>query len=339
LFAGPQISQEENSVVLTVAPHILAIEIDSPGRLQRLSNGWIDVDAWLSQQGMAEPLSAPDLAEALDGGKAEYNKLCREDVLRILLYLYDEQGAQAKLTTKEVLASPLKRRYYFCETFGTVLGTLQKAGKVRGVRRRSWTQEDLDRLSAGHDVKKEFPVRWSIVAQKHDEIELFAKVAEGKALEAGGPSKRRFETGERSKAWQQLREIVQSAKRHIWVEDAWFGSDVVALLGEDLPEGVHLWVLGPEVENRWWKGALASFKRLGADLPGRTEIRVTADIHDRYIYADDRVWRSDDSFKDMAAKRTTKIIDEGERSAELVMDFKKRWSSARQVYPPREVAL
>ena len=146
-----------------------------------------------------------------------------------------------------------------------------------------------------------------------------------------------FSPGKRSKGWQKLRRIVKTAARYVWIEDAWLGSDVVDLLGEDLPDSIHLrvmGVMGPMQTNRPWDGAVASLKRLGADLPGRVEVRMSRDVHDRYIYVDDRVWRSDDSFKDMAAKKTTKIIDEGERSVELVADFEKRWSSARQVYPP-----
>ena len=90
----------------------------------------------------------------------------------------------------------------------------------------------------------------------------------------------------------------------------------------------------PAKEHKWWDGALASLKRLGTDLPGRVGVRVSEDVHDRYIYVDGNAWRSSDSFKDMAAKKTTKIIDEGNRSAELIADFEKRWSSAQQVYPP-----
>jgi hypothetical protein len=113
---------------------------------------------------------------------------------------------------------------------------------------------------------------------------------------------------------------------------------VVDLLTEDLPESAKLRVLGPVLgpvkENKRWDGALASLRRLGADLPGRVEVRVSEDVHDRYIYVDGNAWRSSESFKDMAAKRTTKITDEGNRSAELITDFEKRWSSAQQVYPP-----
>jgi hypothetical protein len=145
---------------------------------------------------------------------------------------------------------------------------------------------------------------------------------------------KRFPPGKRSKAWQELRRIVQSAKKHVWIEDAWLGSDVVHLLGADLLDGVQLRVLGPEDGNRFWNGALASLKMLCNDLPSRIAVRVTTDLHDRYVYVDNHVWRFSESPKDMGAKRTAKIIDEGERSAGLVADFEKRWSSARQVYPP-----
>ncbi len=321
-------------VTLACAPHVIRQYLLDPLLLTMPQANEIDLDAWMrGVKNIGRDLS--NLPEALEGSKAEYMRLCREDVLRILLHLYDEQGAKARLTTKEVLASPLKRRHYSCETVSTVLGTLREEGKVRGGRsRRSWTQEDLRRRNERRPAVKEFPEQWSIVAQKHDEIESFVGGIEEKALGVAGPSHRRFEIGERSKAWQELRRIVRAAAKHVWIEDNYVNSDVVSLLREDLPESAKLRVLGPVKENKWWDGALASLNRLGGDFPGRVEVRVSEDVHDRYIYVDGNAWRSSDSFKDMAAKRTTKITDEGDRSAELITDFKKRWSSAQQVYPP-----
>ncbi|GAG46414.1 unnamed protein product, partial [marine sediment metagenome] len=83
-----------------------------------------------------------------------------------------------------------------------------------------------------------------------------------------------------------------------------------------------------------WKGAEASLKRLGDERPSKVEVRCTSDRHDRYLYVDGKVWRSSDSFKDMAKKATTKVIEERESAAELVKDFERRWATARRVYPP-----
>ena len=160
--------------------------------------------------------------------------------------------------------------------------------------------------------------------------------AGGKAQDGdGGRASKIFAPGKRSQAWQELRRIVGSASRSVWIEDAWLGSDVVALFGEDLPDGVALRVLGPDEarSNRSWKGALAFLKRLGDDLAGRLEVRCSADVHDRYLYVDGRVWRSTESFKDMAKKRTTKLEPRLEDASDLVGDFERRWAEATKVYP------
>jgi len=312
-------------VIACCAPHVLLQRLVSPGSLPLFDNGKVDVGTWLSE--MLEALhNRGTLVEALDGGRASYLRLCREDILRILMVKYDETPIQprnqpfqvpdaAEMTVADIWSSPLKRRYYAEETWAS------EAARLYGKQ-----------MICGHGDAGPFWVNVDRMCEIREQVEECGR----RALAGNGAASeiQRFFVGERSKAWQQLREIVRSAKRYVWMEDAWLGSDVVALLGEDLPDGVHVRVLGPEVENRWWKGALASLKSLAEDLPGQIEIRITAEVHDRYIYADDRVWRSSDSFKDMAAKKTTKIIDEGERSAELVADFEARWKKARLVYPP-----
>jgi hypothetical protein len=142
----------------------------------------------------------------------------------------------------------------------------------------------------------------------------------------------RFPPGRALEAWQALRDIVQSAKERLWIEDKWLGSDVVDLLGENLSETASLRVLGPDKTNPHWNGALASLRRLGQDRPQHVEVRCTTDLHDRYVYADGHVWRCSDSFKDMARNASTKLTAETLRAKELIGDFEKRWSQARKEY-------
>ena len=61
-------------------------------------------------------------------------------------------------------------------------------------------------------------------------------------------------------------------------------------------------------------------------------VRITSDLHDRYVYRDGRVWRSSESFKDMAAKRTTKLIPEAKPGL-LIEEFERRWSAAKRLLP------
>ena len=98
-------------IVEAVAPHLVICEINSPGDLAKTEDCLIKINEWLnSSRAAAAGLDA--LAEALDGGKAEYNRLCREDVLRILLNHYEEAGPCSALSHEEIAGSPLKRRYY-----------------------------------------------------------------------------------------------------------------------------------------------------------------------------------------------------------------------------------
>lgn len=159
--------------------------------------------------------------------------------------------------------------------------------------------------------------------------------AAGKAQDAdGGTASKIFAPGKRSKAWQELRKIVKSATDRLWIEDTWLGSDVVDLLGEDLPDGVELRVLGPEQTNRHWKGALASLKRLGDEHLSKVEVRCTSDLHDRYLYVDGKVWRSSESFKDMAKNKTTKLEPREQDAQGDIAEFGRRWSEAKKAFPP-----
>ena len=142
-----------------------------------------------------------------------------------------------------------------------------------------------------------------------------------------------FAPGQTFRAWQEFRGVVRSAAKSVWIEDAWLDGEVVALLGDDVPAGAGLRVLGPKKSNRHWNGALASLKRLGAEMLGRLEVCVSDDVHDRHVYVDGKVWRSSESFKDMAKKRTTKLVPEAENAEALLADFERRWSDARRVYP------
>ena len=293
-----------------VAPHILKEFVESSHTLPVVEGrqNFVDVHAWLKDK-QCESVPVKELAAHLDDGKAEYNRLCRADVLRILFKKYDEEGSARPLKWNEVAVSPLRRRYYEAETVNNVIRTLQAEQKIKGTRIDCWI--DPSRVD---ELREEI---------RRTEMEFFGDK----------PSPRRvFEAGETSQAWQELRNIVRSAKQSIWLADAWLGSDVVALLGEDMPQGVSVRVLGPVRSNRSWSGALESLKRLGQEISNTIEIRCTEDVHDRFICVDGNVRRSSESFKDMASKRTTWLIQQAEATKELIESFEKRWTEAKEVY-------
>lgn len=311
-------------LALASAPHVLQELLNDPESLPKLVGGYLSLHQWLTERlrGLHRPY---DLRCALDDGSAKHMALCREDILRILLRRYDETPMvprgqpfrvpdEAEMTVEELMASPIKRRYYRGEVW-------------RSEAMRLYGQKQIE----GHGDGGPF---W-IEAVKAEETRGKVEEYERRALnpQAPRPATERFFKGERHAVWQRLRELVKGAREHVWIEDAWLGSDVVALLREDLPEGVQLRVLGPERGNRSWDGALASLKRLAEELAGRLEARTTGDLHDRFVYVDGDAWRSTDSLKDLAKNRMTKLEPRGEGSADDVAEFERRWAGAQRVIP------
>lgn len=292
-----------------VAPHIIATYITLPQTVPILRDNVIDVDKWLAL-GAAASASNKDLAAALDGGIGTHRKHCRCDVLRVLLDCYDTYGTGHRLPENSILESPLRRRFYEQELVFGVLKDLAAEGLVLGLNKEFW-------LNPGKVKESRLEVT---------EIERALLGSEDRATARVFPPGRPFQ------AWEELRSIIVSARECIRIEDAYLGSDVVAVLGGNLPEGVRLLVLGPEKDNRHWLAALASLKVLGEEMSGRIEVRCTTDVHDRYVYVDGQAWRSSESFKEMAKARTTKLVPEAKPSDTLA-DFEKRWSEARRVYP------
>jgi len=296
--------------VAALAPHVLIQSIISPDSLPMRTQHAIDLDTWCdSKGGFSVPLC--DLAAYLDDGKVNYRRICRGDVLQILLEHYDGVGAHDGLVLEQVLASPLKRRFYEPAIVKSVINTLE-----------------AERLVLADPGERE---QWRVNPERIGEVR--AEVAETTrgTMAASTNAVRAFAPGERFPAWEELRGLLKSAQHFAWLEDAYLGSDVVALLGENLHRGVVVRVLGPVKDNSHWRGALATLKIVGADRPGEVEVRRTGEVHDRFIYVDDRAWRCTESFKDMAKTRTTKIIPE-QANASACADFEKRWSGARKEY-------
>jgi hypothetical protein len=292
-----------------VAPHILKQSVESSDipPVFDSRNNFVDVYAWLKGK-QCDDVPFDELAAYLDGGKATHNRLCREDILRILLQRFETDGPFNLVAWDQLAGSPLKHRYYEAATVTTAIKMLLAEKKITGTR------------GGGR-----------IVPDRADELRELVRKADEEYLaapSAGGI----FEAGKSHEAWQAMRGIIKGAQQYVWLEDAWLGSDVVALLGEDLPEGVVLRVLGPTTSNRHWNGALESLKRLGEDQSLKIEVRCTGDVHDRYLYVDNAVWRSSESFKDVAKKRTTRIVPEVESAGQLIAGFEVRWAAAQVVF-------
>jgi hypothetical protein len=308
-FEDFETSEEEPSVMLACVPHVLRDHIDCPSMVPVLQSGYIDVEKWLCLR-LGKPQATTVMAELLDGGKANYRRLCRGDVLRVLLDHYDREGRGSRIKESDILTSQFRRRFYEPELVNSVLADLIAEGLACGPNREFW-----------------------IEPKKHKEARAEVEGIDRELLSASQSAPvKAFAAGQRFTAWEELRQIIKSSTKYVWLEDAWLGGDVVALLGGNLQEGVSVRFLGPDKANSAWDGALTSLKRLGDDRPGRIEVRCSPEVHDRYVYSDGKAWRCTDSFKDMARKRTTKLVAEAEPD-QACRDFENRWAKGRAAYP------
>lgn len=175
-----------------------------------------------------------------------------------------------------------------------------------------------------------------LLKQIEDQDEVGQGACESSCESACESMVQMFSAGELTRAWEELRQLIKVAKSYVWIEDAYLNSDVVAMLCENVAEQVPLRVLGPESKperkSTAWEGAVAYLRRLGTERKENLEVRTTSDVHDRYVYRDGEVWRSSESFKDMAQNRTTKLIPEVNPEL-LIKEFERRWSAAKQLFP------
>jgi len=180
----------------TCAPHVLKDYVDARATVPMTNSGEVDLDAWLHQR--PPDCSEVSLAEALDGGRKNYLRLCWEDILRILLDRYDNTPIrprgepfqvpdEAEMTVQQLQDSPLKRRYYRTEIWQSEAARLFGEG-----------------LIDGHGDAGPFWVKADRVAEIREKVSEWERRA--LAGDDAGSSIRRFFMGERSKAWQELRE-------------------------------------------------------------------------------------------------------------------------------------
>ena len=298
-------------MTIACAPHVLRTHANSPEQLPRLKDGQVDLGAWL-KLGPGADASADNLAEALDGGRAAHLKLCRQDVLRILMANYDESHDAGGMTAEDIIGSAFKRRYYDDAIVSAMVVKLGAEGKIG-----SKTEGGV--------------VKVHILPHHADALRTELAAIEARVLhEAQSPeSQTTFPKGRVYDAWRAVESILRAARDHVWMEDAFIDSDVVALLAS-VPEQLPIRILTKKL----YDGADASFRRLGQQRLGRLEVKTTGDIHGRRLFVDDRVWEISESIKDLAIKTasTVKPLESPHDVSKLRGDFEERWRAGQLRY-------
>jgi hypothetical protein len=164
--------------VRIVAPHVLRQHLTDPDSLPRTSSGEIITDKW-RESGPGAGASLDELSASLDGGKAGYNRICRQDILHVLLEHYDEAGARDGLTVVQIMASPLKRRFYEEGLVQKIVQTLNAEQLVHGDR-----------------AAPVMPYSWWVNAEKASDVRHELAAASASAISAAQSLPRPAVTGE-----------------------------------------------------------------------------------------------------------------------------------------------
>lgn len=309
-------------VTLACAPHVIRQYLLDPTMLTMPQQNEVDLDVWIGKQKNIgrDPSKLP---EALEGGKANYMWLCREDVLRILWQHYRAEGAGHGMPHQEIGWSALKRRYYeeqvILETVRTLLRENLLAGEVQSPSIQPLKRRDVqDEVETAERRALENAVSQHIGSQEtpnsRGEFEPTSCLISLQVVDQG----------QVHDGWEALRAILAVATMRVDIEDAHINADVVALL-RSVPDGVAVRVL----TRKLYEDADPAFRRLAQQRSGKLEVRTTADIHPRRLYVDERAYILEDSIKDLALKTASSIVPVKPNEAlTLLEDFERRWVTA-----------
>jgi len=136
-LAQPQDKSAATALLFAAcAPHIVEWHLNRPAEVPRYQDGKISLDRWLNSLHVSWN-TVEELAQSLDGGAGNYLRLCREDLLYVLIREYDENPGIRGLGRDQIASSPFRRRYYTKKIIGDVVRKLMAEKKiVEGVNAR-----------------------------------------------------------------------------------------------------------------------------------------------------------------------------------------------------------
>jgi hypothetical protein len=132
-----------------------------------------------------------------------------------------------------------------------------------------------------------------------------------------------YEPGEEYEFYRDVKACLGFAQREIFVIDPYLSAEIFDVYASVIPRTVHFRLLSANVP--------VDVKILGQKYAsgGNFEFRATPSIHDRVLFADNRVWLCGQSLKDAAKKKPTYIVEHDENLMREV--YEKIWSAATPI--------
>jgi hypothetical protein len=132
-----------------------------------------------------------------------------------------------------------------------------------------------------------------------------------------------YEPGEEYEFYRDVKVCLSLASKEIFVIDPYLNAEIFDVYATAIPRTVLFRLLSANVASD--VNTLARKYATG----GNFTLRTSSSIHDRVIFADNRVWVCGQSLKDAAKKKPTYIVEHDERLMRSV--YENIWSAATSV--------
>lgn len=115
-----------------------------------------------------------------------------------------------------------------------------------------------------------------------------------------------YEPGEQYEFYRDVKACLNLAQKEIFVIDPYLGTEIFEVYASAIPRTVNFRLLSAKIQ----PDVLALAQKYAAG--GNFAMRSTNAIHDRVLFADNRVWLTGQSLKDAAKKKPTYIVEHDE---------------------------
>jgi len=134
-----------------------------------------------------------------------------------------------------------------------------------------------------------------------------------------------FETGQEYELYRAVKTILSSAATEIFIVDPYISAEMFDVYAGSIPRKVGFRLLSNQGNVPAAVMGLAQKYASG----GNFQLRSSTSIHDRVLFADDRVWVCGQSLKDAAKKKPTYIVELDESLMRRI--YEDLWANATPV--------